>query len=871
MKKLSSSEIRRIFIDYFKRLDHTKINSSSVVPKDDNTLLYINSGMAPLKKYFLGLQIPPTKRLCNYQPCIRTNDIDDVGDRHHLTLFEMLGSWSIGDYYKEKAIAFAYDLLIKHFEFDLERIYVSVFAGDLENGIPEDKDSYEAWVNVGVSKSRILKFGKDNFWGPAGEYGPCGPCTEVFYDTGDQFGESYIPGGYFDTSRYIEVWNAGVFMELNKNKDGSFTKLPIKSVDTGAGLERLNMIMNGMSSVYETDLMAPIVAKVVEQFSVGEKESYIISDHIRTSVFILSEGVIPDNIGQGHVLRRLIRKAVSLLKDNFDFTPVVDEVINILKEFYPNLKRERSIIISRLKNEIDDFLPIIQDGLKMMDKEIEAKGTLSGEGAFNLVTTHGLPLEIIKLNLVQRGMALDEDSYNRYNEEHKIKSRVIKRGDNLTLKMFNNELLLKLLKESHETIFEGYENAMVETKIVSIIKDNSFCDHVIEGDSCALVFDKTVFYAESGGQVGDIGTISTNSGIFKVENTIKVNGVFLHAGFVKSGNITSGVEAKQTIDQGYRRKVSSNHSATHLLHAALHQVIGVHATQKGSLVTAERFRFDFLNKSGIPLEKLQEIELIVNKMVSANFKQQTLLLDYEDALEKGAIGLFGESYDKKVRVVSFRNSSMELCGGTHVRRSGEIGTFVIVSETSIAKGVRRIEALTGELAVKYLQKRVRIVKALSEELKSPVDVILDQITLLKSKLAELTKSRVEQSLDSITPSREFKYTNNDGSIFWAQNINIKGNELKSLGDKLIAKGEMDILSLFAIDSEKRSIRAYVWIKKEERFSQLNARAILIQILKPIEGKGGGNGHFAQGGGHSDNMDSIFLHLKKIIQSANFLS
>jgi len=621
MKKLSSYEIREKFLEFFQEMDHLKISSSSIIPKNDNTLLFINSGMAPLKRYFLGQETPPKPRLCNVQPCIRTKDIDDVGDRHHLTIFEMLGSWSIGDYYKEKAVALAYDLLVNRLGFDSNRLYASVYRGNPKLNLPADEVSAKAWEKAGIKKEHIVRLGEDNFWGPAGDSGPCGPCTEVFYDTGEQFGPAYLPGGEFDTTkRYIEIWNAGVFMEFNKSKEGEFTSLPLKSVDTGAGLERLAMIINGHESVYETDLLAPILKIVQERYGVEIRKARMITDHMRAAVFILAEGVNCSNEGQGYIPRRLIRKVVSALVSSkvsdLNLGPVVDKIIEILSPVYLHLKNKLDLVKYNIGQEVKDFYPVITNGLERIEKEVgqlAGKKFFSGKVVCDLMTTHGLPFDVIQSDLKYRDIEINMDEFDHAYEEHKKISRVIKRGDS----NLGGSSLDNLLKDLPPTDFAGYEQDQLKGKITQIIVDGAFVSTVGPETPAIIITDKTSFYGESGGQVGDCGVISSNGAQFLVEDTGKERNIYLHYGKMKAGKMSVGHSCELAVDVKNRNAIKRNHSATHLLHAALHKVVGIHALQKGSHVTADRLRFDFSNNTQVSYEQLKEIERQVNGLICA--------------------------------------------------------------------------------------------------------------------------------------------------------------------------------------------------------------------------------------------------------------
>ena len=850
MEKLSSLEIRKRFIQFFEEKSHLKISGSSVVPHNDPTLLFINSGMAPLKKYFLGKEEPPSPRLCNFQPCIRTKDIDDVGDRHHLTIFEMLGSWSIGDYYKEKAVSLAYELLVGRLGFDKNRLYVTVYEGSKSLGLDPDLVSAKAWEEVGIDPSHIIQLGEDNFWGPAGETGPCGPCTEVFYDCGDEFGPAWKPGQEFDTTkRYIEIWNAGVFMELNKNIDGTFSSLPLKSVDTGSGLERMAMIMNGFESVYETDLLKPILDLCLKLYHLDMGTSRMLTDHLRAAAFIIAEGVGPGNEGQGYIPRRLLRKCIAaLVKGKIEkvvFDEVIGKVIDILSPIYPKLKSNSEYVYHQINTEIADFMPIVRKGLDKIEDACEGlKGDIfPGEVAFDLVTTFGLPLDVIYSELNAKNLRLDQKSYEKAYEKHRDVSRVVKStsGEGGA----SDEKLGESLKGLNPTSFLGYETMEHEGQVLKIFSRGNEVQEVNGHDEFLLVCPETPFYAESGGQSGDFGFVEAGSGRAEIVDTIKWEKIHLHKAKMVEGVMKVGEEVKLCVNKEKRIQTRNNHSATHLLHSALHSVVGKHALQKGSAVNHERLRFDFQNNKALTEEEVEKIENIVNSWIRENSAGKVEVLDYNDALKAGALALFGENYEEKVRVVTFGGNSVELCGGTHVPSTGEIGLFVITSESSVAKGIRRIEGVTGARAFQLLQKRSKILKQASKLLASKPEDIIDSISQLQKKSKEKKKATEKVSSSTVEYKENLNLILGNSAKFMMARLDQDKNALKTLGDQLIDKGDQDIITLVGV--EEKSVRTFVWVKKELS-KKVNASDLLKKILTPIEGKGGGKPVFAQGGG-----------------------
>ncbi|HAA42415.1 MAG TPA: alanine--tRNA ligase, partial [Ruminiclostridium sp.] len=663
MLKITSKEIREIFLNFFVNKKHLKIPCSSIIPTNDPTLLFINSGMAPLKKYFTGEAQPPNSDLCNIQPCIRTIDIEEVGDRHHLTSFEMLGSWSINNYFKEKAIALAFELLVEGFKIPKEKLYVTVFEGCEKLNLSPDYESARAWEKLGIPKSHIVfQPFEDNFWGPAGDTGPCGPCTEVFYDTGDEHGEAYVEGGYFDTkNRYIEIWNAGVFMQFNKNLDGTYTPLKFKSVDTGAGLERLTMVLNGLDSVYETDLLKPIMDEIALQSkgNLSQKAMRIIADHLRTTSFILSEGIKPSNDGRGYIPRRLIRKCAALtLKakvEEFDFVSVLEKVIGQYSDFYTHFKQNKEDIINTFENERTHFQQVLKDGFKRLEK-ITGKESfeISGKDAFILVSTYGIPIELIQEYAEEKGGNVNIDEYKEEFKKHQEISKSPSSGGGKEGGGIDLKELEGVLKDIPQTQFKGYEVYECEGTVLRIIKNGEKTDSVKSGDKALIITDRTPFYAESGGQVPDIGEFITPDGKADVLDVQKDdNGVFVHLVVVKEGILKVNSTVEMKIDKERRLKIQANHSSVHLLQSALRKLLGNTISQTGSLVEEDRLRFDFQYDDRMTEEEIEQVEKQVNKYIQMNIPLTTEITTLNDAIQKGVLAFFGDKYGDSVRVVQF--------------------------------------------------------------------------------------------------------------------------------------------------------------------------------------------------------------------------
>jgi alanyl-tRNA synthetase len=853
MKITSSQEIRDKFLDFFRKNDHQLITGSSIIPQNDPTLLFINSGMAPLKKYFLGTQTPPYPRLSNIQPCIRTNDIEDVGDRHHLTFFEMLGSWSIGDYYKEKAIELAFDLLVNHFKFSPEKLYATVYQGNPGLNIPMDEESIRFWEKVGLAPDHIVPLGEDNFWGPAGDTGPCGPCTEVFFDTGDEFGEKYVPGGHFDdVNRYIEIWNAGVFMELNKSLDDSYAPLPMKSVDTGSGVERMYLALNKCESLYDIDTIKPVfdlTSQILNSPEASRRDLRIVTDHLRATTILLGEGVIPDKDGRGYVVRRLIRKSMAIAlragKSPYDLKQIVEEVIRLMKDWYPVLAQNKSLIIKTLEQEITDFNPIISLGLDMLDDKISKTGDnfLTGEFIFELVTTHGVPFEIISDFARKNHLEIDEESYLTAYRNHQEISRRGLKGKSKNIENTDlSAILEKNLAEVPETEFVGYKQLEASAKVIQIIDKGSFIDKAGEGQECQVVFDQTPFYAEAGGQVGDSGTASNDQAELIITDTQRLKNIYLHSVSVKRGEIAVGDNLQLVVEAERRKDIAKNHSATHLLHSSLRKVLGSHVVQKGSLVNEIKLRFDFLHHQALTDSEIKEVELLVNNWVANNYTSKVEEMNYQSAINSGAMALFSENYGDKVRVLQFGDVSTELCGGTHVHSTGEVGIFLITQENSVAKGIRRIEAITGKNAYQYIKEQQSLIKTAVSVLSTSPENLIQSIeklktnkTIQKTTFNDLSEQNFIQERSLTAPGGE--------SVFIGQ-LNREMSLLHRAAERKINEQNFDIVLIL---SELDQAIQVLIMMNEQKTQKYRADFLIKQWLEPFGGKGGGKESAAKGG------------------------
>lgn len=833
MEKLSSIEIKNKFLSFFKERDHMEITNSSIIPKNDPTLLFINSGMAPIKNYFTGVEKPPCPRLCDIQPCIRTIDIDSVGDKHHLTSFQMLGSWSINDYFKEKAIALAFEFLTKYLNIPKEKLYVTVFSGDKDLDLPLDEEAYEYWKKVGMPEDHIVKCGKeDNFWGPTAETGPCGPCTEIFYDTGE--GLKYVPGGEFDTKkRYIEIWNAGVFMQLNKNADGTFSRLSFTSVDTGAGLERIAMVLGGYSTVYDTDLLNPIrkfiESKLPTDHKFLERDLLIMTDHLRTATLILSEKVSPSNEGRGYIPRKLLRRCMMIAAKNkvwnFDFASVANFIIEQYSEMFSSFSENKSYIISEFKKEQEQFGKVLKNGLERLEQIKSNQKNISADEAFELVTTYGLPFDIICGYAEESGMTVDKKGFENKIKEHKEKSRNIHGSSE------NNNLknILTQFESCKETDFVGYDVSECECNVIKT---------VCEGKSVYIALDKTPFYAESGGQCADMGVIFGDKCSIEVSDVKKLsNGVFVHFGKVTSGSIEKISSVTAKIDMNRRYKIANNHSAVHLLQSALQKIYGKNLHQAGSKVEENKLRFDFNYDNTLEEDDIFRIEKVVNGYIRKNIARNVEIKKLSDAISDGAMALFENKYGDNVRVVTFGDVSKELCGGTHTERTGNIGLFCILSAEGIGKGIKRITAITGDEALEYVQNKVRSINELAKILKVKPEMAVEKA---KKELRE--KATKKPEIRSVNKS-DIKYIENCSGLKIAY-IRAQEQYKKLSNDIAKISDEVSAIVVCLAGEDKKQVVVSV---SDDMNSKYFANDVLKSIMEKIGGKGGGNKKLATGG------------------------
>ncbi|WP_342496505.1 alanine--tRNA ligase [Bacillus sp. FSL K6-3149] len=857
MKTLTSAQVRQMFLDFFKEKGHAVEPSASLVPHDDPTLLWINSGVATLKKYFDGRVVPENPRICNAQKSIRTNDIENVGKtaRHH-TFFEMLGNFSIGDYFKEEAIEWAWEFLTSDewIGFDPNLLSVTVH--------PEDEEAYVLWRDkIGVPEERIIRL-EGNFW-DIGE-GPSGPNTEIFYDRGESYGDDMndpelYPGG--ENERYLEVWNL-VFSEFNHNPDGSYTPLPKKNIDTGMGLERMVSVIQNVPTNFDTDLFMPIIRAVetISGESYGETKEKdtafkVIADHIRTVAFAVSDGALPSNEGRGYVLRRLLRRAVRYAKTihihrpfMFDLVPVVAE---IMKDFYPDVQAKEEFIAKVIKNEEERFHETLNEGLAILSEVIKKerdKGStqISGEDVFKLYDTYGFPVELTEEYAEDENMTVDREGFQAEMEKQRERARNA-RQDVGSMQVQGGALGdIKV-----ESTFVGYENLTADARIVELLQNGEIVTEAHEGDIVQILLDETPFYAESGGQVADKGTLKSAEVNIDIKDVKKApNGQHVHEGVVVSGTAKKGLEVTAEVESALRKGIVKNHTATHLLHQALKDVLGSHVNQAGSLVNENRLRFDFSHFGQVTKEELSQIEKIVNEKIWEGISVAIDLKPIAEAKEMGAMALFGEKYGDIVRVVQVGDYSIELCGGCHVQNTAEIGLFKIASESGIGAGTRRIEAVTGKGAYEELNDQLTILEQAASELKSNTKDVPKRIASLQADLKEVQREN-ESLLAKLSQAEAGsileKVTEIGGVKVLTEKVNAKDmNHLRTMVDDLKAKLGSAVIVLGAVQNGKVNISAGV--TKDVIEKGLHAGKLVKQAAEICGGGGGGRPDMAQAGG-----------------------
>jgi len=868
------NEIRKKFLDFFASKDHLILKSFSLVPHNDNSLLLINSGMAPMKPYFTGQEIPPRKRVATCQKCIRTGDIENVGKTaRHGTFFEMLGNFSFGDYFKKEAIHWTWEFLTEVIGLSPDRLYPSVYVDDAE--------AFAIWRDeIGIDEKRIYKFGKgDNFWEHGA--GPCGPCSEVYYDRGEKYGchKDGCEVGC-DCDRYMEVWN-NVFTQFNNDGKGNYSELEQKNIDTGMGLERLALVVQDVYSIFEIDTIKSLLDKVAEIAGTKYKEDEqkdislrLITDHIRSCTFMISDGIMPSNEGRGYVLRKLLRRAARhgrLLGIESKFLAELSGfVIASMKEGYPELEEKKAMILKVLTEEEDKFYKTINQGLQIL-AEIEAdmskSGTklMSGEDAFKLYDTYGFPLDLTKEILEEKGLSVDEEGFAKAMAEQKRKAKEARKTTNY---MGADVTVYQSVPTDIVTKFLGYTELEAKSKVLVLTTQSDLVESLTEDMGGSIITGQSPFYAAMGGQCGDIGTISSATGTFVVEDTIKLQGdKQAHVGYVESGYISVNDEVDMKVDESYRSDTCKNHSATHLLHAALRAVLGKHVEQAGSLVSNNRLRFDFTHFAALTKEELKKIEDTVNQNIRKALNVNTDLMNLEAARKSGAMALFGEKYKDDVRVVSMGDESKELCGGTHVKNTAEIKTFKIISETGIAAGVRRIEALTGENVLHFYEKLEDEVYKAAAELKTTPDKLHEKIKHLieevKDLKSEQEKLKAKLAKDSISDIDSQIYEVGGIKAIVLKVNDVEMNELRNLGDNLKQKVANGVIVLASVSGSNVSLLA---MAGDDAVSKgIHAGNIIKSIATIVGGGGGGRPNMAQAGGkRAEDTDKALEEAKKVI-------
>ncbi len=875
MKKYGVNELRQMFLDFFESKGHLVMNSFSLVPQNDKSLLLINAGMAPLKPYFTGAEIPPRTRVATCQKCIRTGDIENVGKTaRHGTFFEMLGNFSFGDYFKHEAIAWSWEFLTQVVGLDPDRLYPSVYM--------EDDEAFDIWnKEVGIPAERIFRFGKeDNFWEHGA--GPCGPCSEIYYDRGEKYGcgKPDCTVGC-DCDRYIEVWN-NVFTQFENDGEGHYETLKQKNIDTGMGLERLAVVVQDVDSIFDVDTICALRNKVCEIAGKtygadhdADVSIRLITDHMRSATFLISDGVMPTNEGRGYVLRRLIRRAARhgrLLGIQGQFLAKLSAtVIEGSKDGYPELEEKKDFILNVLTNEENQFNKTIDQGLKILndmeeDMKAAGKNTLSGSDAFKLYDTYGFPMDLTKEILEEKGYQIDEDGFKAEMDAQRERARTAREVTNY---MGADATVYDEIDTSITTEFTGYDKLEDTSKVTVMTTDTEIVDSLMEGQSGTIFVEHTPFYATMGGQEGDKGVISTENGVFRVEDTIKLRGgKYGHVGTMESGMISKGEAVTLKVCTAGRADTCKNHSATHLLQKALKTVLGSHVEQKGSLVTPTRLRFDFAHFQPMTAEEIAKVEELVNKEIQAGLEVKTQIMGIEEAKKTGAMALFGEKYGDEVRVVSMGDFSIELCGGTHVANTSAITLFKIVSEAGVAAGVRRIEALTGNNVLEYYKEMETNLHNIAKMLKTSPAEIQDKITHLQKEVKELhsenesLKSKMAQEslgdvMDQVVEVKGVK-------VLASAVTDVDMNGLRDLGDQLKEKLGEGVVVLASAKDGKVSLLAMVTQGAMDKGA--HAGNLIKAAAAIVGGGGGGRPNMAQAGGKKpEKIGEAIARIPEIVE------
>ena len=865
MKAYGVNELRRMFLEFFEKKGHLKMNSFSLVPHNDNSLLIINSGMAPLKPYFTGQEIPPSTRVCTCQKCIRTGDIDNVGKTaRHGTFFEMLGNFSFGDYFKEEAIPWAWEFLTETVGIPADRLYPSVYV--------DDNEAYEIWnKKMNISPERIFKFGKeDNFWEHGS--GPCGPCTEIYFDRGEKYGcgKPTCTVGC-DCDRYMEVWNV-VFSQFNNDGKGHYTDLEQKNIDTGMGLERLAVAVQDVDSIFDVDTLLALRNKVCEiagkKYKENEKNDVsirVITDHIRSATFMISDGIMPSNEGRGYVLRRIIRRADRHGKllgiDGAFLVGLAKAVIAGSKDGYPELAEKQDFILSVIEQEEEKFEKTINQGLEILEgiqKDMEAKGvkTMSGEDAFKLYDTYGFPIDLTKEILEEKGMDIDEEAFK---QAMKVQKDTARNARKTTSYMGADATVYEQIDPAINSEFIGYDKTEAEGKIVALVsvsseedgEESTVSEALTDGMTGAVITDVTPFYATKGGQVGDVGVITLGDSVFEVKETIPVAGSKIaHIGKVVKGMFKVGDKVVLKVDGENRMATCRNHSATHLLQKALREVLGTHVEQSGSYQDAGRTRFDFSHFKAMTPEEIKAVEKLVNDKIAESLPVDTKVMSIEDAKKSGAMALFGEKYGDEVRVVGMGEFSKEFCGGTHVKNTGMIGQFKIISESGVAAGIRRIEAITGHNVIKYYEnleqtiaEAAKIIKASPDKLVEKAKHLMEEMKTLQSENESLKNKAAKEALGDVMD----KVVEIGGvKVLSVEIPETDGNELRTLGDEL--KNKLGEGLIFLASAKDGKVNLVAMATDGAVKAGVHAGNLIKTVAPIVGGGGGGRPNMAQAGG-----------------------
>jgi len=878
VKSIQAQQIRTEFIEYSQSQGHQKIRSSSLIPSNDPTVLLTTAGMQQFKPYFLGVERTEHRRLTSVQKCFRTSDIEEVGDTTHNTFFEMLGNFSVGDYFKKEAIDFAWELLVDRWKIPEALLAVTVFGG--EGQIPPDEEAEDLWKAKGVPGDRIHRFGPaDNFWGPPGVTGPCGPCSEIHYDV------TQIPcdkpegcGPNCDCGRFLEIWNL-VFMQYNKGDENTFNPLPAKNIDTGMGLERIAMVLQEKGDIFQTDLFLPLLEAVADLHGQALKDfdsatlssARVLADHIRGGTFLISDGVLPSNEGRGYVLRRILRRALVHGRKLGQTGPFVHKLFEVVLEMYqaayPELLENRTFISEVMGSEEKRFLETLETGIRIFQAEqekMEAAGqdTFPGPLVFKLYDTFGFPPDLTEDMAREKGMNVDLESFEQCMKEQREKARASWKG------LEQDDLAQEGNLAEVQSEFVGYQRLEITSTVTRIFVKGKRVERVKEGEEAQLLVTQTPFYAESGGQVGDQGTIQGPAGTFKVLNARYGPGeVILHAGKVIQGGLEEGEEVLLKIDQERRMAIARNHTATHLLHYALRTVLGDHVRQSGSLVAPDRLRFDFTHYAAVKEKEMESLESLVNRKIRENSSLDIGVVSFQEAQKEKAIALFGEKYGDEVRLVRTGDFSKELCGGTHVTHTGDIGYFKLIHESSIAAGIRRIEAFTGQAAIQYVQNLESEYLQLSRALQARPGELVQRVQQLHQKQKAMEKERKGKAADRLkeTAIEMAEQAEAVGGIpLVTSRLDGDAGILRKCSDLIRDRLPGSIILLGGKDKDSGLLILSVAKELKDRF---HAGKLIAQVVKEVGGKGGGRPDMAQAGCPSiENLDKAFQKCRELVSS-----